>query len=196
MPGKNGIDLLREFDPITFEVIFITAYSDYLLQAFHFSAVDYLLKPIDEELLVQAVKRAGQRIELKSGNRTIETLLHNLQLPRQPLRMKLCIPSIKGFQVVELSDILYCEANSSYTNFHFVNRHLICASKPLHEYESLLADSHFIRIHKSYLVNIEYIREYVRGDGGSVILTNGQEIEVSRSKKEVLIARMKEHYKF
>ena len=126
----------------------------------------------------------------------MDTLLHNIKQLRQPLKMKLCIPSVKGFQVVELKDIMYCEASSSYTNFHFSNRNVICASKPIHEYETLLLDSFFIRIHKSYLVNIEYIREYLKGDGGSVILTNGQEIEVSRRRKDELISRMKEYYKF
>jgi two-component system LytT family response regulator len=196
LPGKSGIDLLRDFNPLPFEVIFVTAYNDYMTQAFQFSAVDYLLKPVDEDMLVQAVRRAATRIQSKSEKISVDTLFHNLRQANQPAKMKLCIPSIKGFQVVEVSDILYCEASSSYTNFHFANRSLICASKPIHEYETLLEDSHFIRIHKSYLVNLDFIREYIRGDGGSVILTNGQEIEVSRRRKDVLMQRMRERFKF
>jgi len=196
MPGKSGIDLLHDLDSFSFEVIFVTAFDDYVMQAFQFSAIDYLLKPIDEDQLVKAVNRAAERINSKAENDSVETLMHNLRQLRQPMKMKLCIPSIKGFQVVELKDIMFCEASSSYTNFHFSNRSLICASKPIHEYETLLQDSFFIRIHKSYLVNIEYIREYLKGDGGSVILMNGQEIEVSRRRKDELMSRLKEHYKY
>jgi two-component system LytT family response regulator len=196
MPGKSGIDLLNEFERLPFEVIFVTAFSDYMTQAFQFSAVDYLLKPIDEDQLVKAVHRAEERIKAKAEKNSVETLMYNLKQIRQPLKMKLCIPSVKGFQVVELKDIIYCEASSSYTNFHFANRKIICASKPLHEYESLLEDCNFIRIHKSYLVNIEYIREYVKGDGGTIMLTNGQEIEVSRRRKDPLLVKLKEHFKY
>lgn len=196
MPGKSGIDLLHDLDPFSFEVIFVTAFDDYVMQAFQFSAVDYLLKPIDEDQLVKAVDRAAERINTKTEKISVDTLMHNLKQLRQPLKMKLCIPSVKGFQVVELKDIMYCEASSSYTNFHFNNRSVICASKPIHEYETLLQDNFFIRIHKSYLVNIEYIKEYLKGDGGSVLLMNGQEIEVSRRRKDELMAKMKEHYKY
>lgn len=110
--------------------------------------------------------------------------------------MKLCIPSLKGFQVVEIQDIIYCEASSNYTNFYFANRPVICASKLIHEYEELLEDCGFIRTHKSYLVNLEHIKEYIRGEGGSIILTNDHEIEVSRRKKDILMTRIKEYYKY
>ena len=196
MPGKSGIEMLHDYEQLPFEVIFVTAYDDYMEQAFQFSAVDYLLKPIDEDLLVKAVKRAEERINTKAEKVSIDMLMHNLRQIRQPLKMKLCIPSVKGFQVVELKDIIYCEASSSYTNFHFTNRSVICASKPIHEYETLLQDNRFVRIHKSYVVNLEYIKEYLKGDGGSVVLTNGQEIEVSRRRKDELMAKMKEYFRF
>lgn len=196
MPGQNGFELLREMPSIPFEIIFVTAYDKYMLQAFQYSAVDYLLKPVEEEVLIDAVKRAALRIEQKAGPQPVETFLHNVQQHQSPLKMKLCISTVKGFHVVEIRDIVYCEANSNYTNIHFQSRSMICASRPIHEYETLLGDHHFLRIHKSYLVNLEYIREYVRGEGGSVILQDGREIEVSRRKKELLISRMKLYYKF
>lgn len=196
MPEKNGFDLLRDLPKIDFEIIFVTAHNNYMVQAFHFSAVDYLLKPVDEELLVEAVKRAGKKIEEKTGNLQIETFLHNMQYKTGSQKMKLCIPSLKGFRVIEIQDIIYCEASSNYTNFYFTNRVSICASKPIHDYEELLEDCNFVRIHKSYLVNPEHIKEYIRGEGGSVILSGGQEIEVSRRKKDLLITKMKEYYKF
>lgn len=196
MPGKNGFELLKELPEINFEIIFVTAHDNFTSQALHLSAVDYLLKPVDDDLLVDAVKRAARRIGDKDGKQQIETFLHNMVQSGAEQKMKLCIPSMKGFQVVEIGDIVYCEASSNYTNFYFTNRSLICASKPIHEYETLLQDAGFVRVHKSYVVNLDHIREYVRGEGGSIILTGGQEIEVSRRKKELLMQRMKEHFKF
>lgn len=196
MPGKNGFELLQELPAIDFEIIFVTAHDNFTSQALHLSAVDYLLKPVDDDLLVEAVKRAARKIEDKSGKQQIDTFLHNMVQSGTAQKMKLCIPSMKGFQVVDIRDIIYCEASSNYTNFYFTNRSLICASKPIHEYETLLEDAGFVRIHKSYVVNLEHITEYLRGEGGSVLLTGGQEIEVSRRKKEVLMQRMKEHFKF
>lgn len=196
MPEKNGFELLRDLPEINFEIIFVTAFNNYMTQAFHFSAVDYLLKPVDDDLLAEAVKRAGKRIENKSGGQHIETLLHNMQHKNAMQKMKLCIPSLKGFQVVEIQDIIYCVASSNYTNFHFVNRASICASKPIHEYEELLEDCNFVRIHKSFMVNLGHVTEYIRGEGGTVILSNGNELEVSRRKKDLLMTKMKEYYKF
>ena len=196
MPGTSGLDMLREFDEISFEIIFVTAHSNFMTQAFHFSAIDYILKPVEDELLVKAVQRASQRINEKDGGERIRTLLQNIGNKNNIHKMKLCIPSLKGFQVIEIRDIIYCQASGNYTNFHFMNQPLICASKPIHEYELLLEDCNFVRIHKSYAVNLEHVKEYVRGEGGSVILSNGHEVEVSRRKKDILMTRMKEFYKF
>jgi two-component system LytT family response regulator len=110
--------------------------------------------------------------------------------------MKLCLPSLKGFQVVELNDILYAESSGNYTNFHFKGQPFICTSKPIHEYEELLADAGFVRIHKSSLVNLLHVKEYLRGDGGYVILSDGTKIEVSRRKRDLFLSRMKHYYKF
>ena len=196
MPEKNGFELLHEISPVPFEIIFVTAHNDFMLQAFRFSAVDYLLKPVENNLLADAVSRAARRIEERTSGSNLETLLHNIRQADGGQKMKICITSLKGFQVVELSDILYCEASSNYTNFHFTGRSLICASKPIHEYEELLADCNFIRIHKSYVINLEHVREYIRGEGGTVVLSNGRQLEVSRRKKEAFINRMKEFYKY
>ncbi len=196
MPGKNGFELLGEIGEIFFEIIFLTAYNEFTEQALHLSAIDYLLKPVREDLLVDAVKRAGQRILYKSGNKSVETLLHNLQQPAASQKMKLCIPSSKGFVVIEIQNILYIEADSNYSNFHLANKQIFCATKPVHEYATLLEDCNFIRIHKSYVINLDHVTNYVRGEGGSVVLTGGKEVEVSRRKKEVLMQRMKDYFRF
>ena len=110
--------------------------------------------------------------------------------------MRLCIPSLKGFQVIELDSILYAEYSGNYTNLYFSNKPVVFTSKPMHDYETLLEDAGFVRIHKSYLINLLHVKEYIRGEGGSVLLSNGHEVEVSRRKKDLLINRMKEYYKF
>jgi two-component system LytT family response regulator len=196
MPDKNGFDLLNELSPARFEIIFVTAHNEYTIQAFKYSAVDYLLKPVEEDLLIEAVRRATQRIADKASANQVETFLYNLRKLQTPAEMKLCIPDMKGFRVVEISDIIYCESESSYTIFHLQRGQTITASKSIMEYELLLEHSGFCRIHKSFLVNLQHIREYVRGEGGSVILTNDKTIEVSRRKKEVFITKMKERFKY
>ncbi len=196
MPGKTSFDMLSELDTVNFEIIFVTAHNQYTLQAFHYSAVDYLVKPIDEDLLADAVKRAIKRINLSAANNNVSALLYNLSKSGSPQKMKLCIPSIRGFQVVELEEILFCEASGSYTNFHFRSDPVICSSRPILEYEEMLADSGFFRIHKSYLVNLLHVKEYIRGEGGMVILSNNNEIEVSRRKKDLFLTRMREFYKY
>src|ERR1700761_1275668 len=196
MPDKNGFDLLNELSPVHFEVIFVTAHNEYTIQAFKYSAVDYLLKPVEEDLLIEAVRRAGQRISNKASAHQVETFLYNLHNVQNPAEMKLCIPDMKGFRVVELSDVVYCESESSYTIFYLLNGQRITASKSIMEYELLLEHSGFCRVHKSFLVNLHHIKEYIRGEGGSVVLTNDQTIEVSRRKKEVFMSKMKELFKY
>jgi two-component system LytT family response regulator len=196
MPDKNGFDLLNELSPVNFEVIFVTAHNEYTIQAFKYSAVDYLLKPVEEDLLIEAVRRAALRIADKASASQVETFLFNLRKLQTPAEMKLCIPDMKGFRVIELADIIFCESESSYTIFHLRDGQHITASKSIVEYELLLEHSGFCRIHKSFLVNLRHVREYLRGEGGSVVLTNDQTIEVSRRKKEVFIARMKELFKY
>jgi two-component system, LytTR family, response regulator len=196
MPEKTGFDLLNELSPVPFEIIFVTAHNEFTVQAFRYSAVDYLLKPVDEDQMVEAVKRAAQRIAGKASARNVETFLYNLKKVQTPGEMKLCISDIKGFEVVDLSEVIYCESDSSYTIFHLRNGRKLTASKSIIEYELLLEKSGFCRIHKCFLVNLSHIKGYVRGEGGSVILTNDLTIEVSRRKKEVFISRMKEMFKY
>lgn len=196
LPGKSSFDLLSELDKINFEIIFVTAHHEFALQAFRYSAVDYLVKPVDEDILVESVKRAVKRIHTATANDNILTLIHNVQNKEVKREMKLCIPSLNGFRVVELKDILYCEASGSYTNFILSENNSICSAKPIYEYDELLSGAGFIRIHKSYLVNLLHVKEYVRGEGGSVILSDNREVAVSRRKKDYFLSRMKEFYKF
>ncbi len=195
MPGKSGLDMLNELQEIWFEIIFVSAHSQYSIKAFQFSAVDYLLKPVDESLLIHAVIRAVTRIGRHGSFGNIDALFYNLQKIHKPADMKLCISSLKGFQVIQLSDILYCEAVSSYTIFHLLNGQQITASRSIIEYELMLEDNLFCRVHKSYIINLTHVIEYRKGEGGTVLLSNSKEVEVSRRKKEIFLARIKELFR-
>lgn len=196
MPGKNGIDFLKELDEISFEVIFVTAHDKYILQAIRLAAVDYLQKPLEEQQLVTAVASASRRIKQKTSSDQAKALLHNIHAKTNPPDMQLCIPDIKGFRVVQLGDIVFCEAENTYTCIYFRDGSKIVASRPLMDYETLLQDSLFFRIHKSTLINMKHIKEYQKGEGGFVVMSNGKTLEVSRRKKEAFIHKMKDSFKF
>lgn len=196
LKDKTSFDLLSMLEHLNFEIIFVTAYNQYAIKAFHYSAIDYLLKPIDEDLLANAVKRAVKRISDNINLNNISTLLHNLNNVHTQNEMRLCIPSQKGFDVADIKDIIYCEASGVYTNIHFAGHTVACSSKGLSEYEKLLAGAGFIRVHHSYLVNLLHIKQYIKGEGGTLILSNNKEIAVSRRKKENIINKIREFYKF
>ncbi|MGE5108778.1 MAG: LytR/AlgR family response regulator transcription factor [Sphingobacteriales bacterium] len=196
MPGKSGLDLMEELAVMNFEVIFVTAHNEYLLQALQFSAVDYLMKPVDEDRLVEAVQRVKKRLKHKKTAAQTEVLLHNINKAGSPSEMRLCLPTQKGFTIVKLEEILYCEAQRSYTLFRLINNKSIMISKPLFDYDKLLTDTIFLRVHKSFLINLLHVKEYTRGEGGTVVMSNGMEIEVSRRKKEQFLVKVKEFFKY
>jgi two-component system, LytTR family, response regulator len=196
MPGKSGLEMLAEIKTIDFQLIFVTAYDEYILQALHYSAVDYLLKPVEEDRLAEAVSKAEKKLGESRINNKIETLVYNLTQAANAATMKLCIPTLKGFQVVSLEEIICCEAEDSYTTFFLNSGTKICSAKTLLDYELLLRNTSFLRVHKSYLINLHHIKEYQRGDGGTVIMSNGTMIEVSRRKKELFLTRIKEVFKY
>ena len=196
MPGKSGLDILAELAERNFEVIFVTAHNEYVLQALQFSAVDYLMKPVDEDRLVEAVQRVRKRLPNEKSTENTEALLHNIHKATSPLEMRLCLPTQRGFTIMKLEEILYCEAQRSYTIFHLVNNKTLMVSKPLFDYDKLLVDTIFFRVHKSFLINLMHVKEYVRGEGGTVVMSNNMEIEVSRRKKEQFISKVKGSFKY
>ncbi len=196
MPGKSGLDLLTELSDKEFEVIFVTAHNEYMLQALQYSAADYLLKPVDEDRLIEAVQRVKLRLEADQKEDHRKTLLHNLTKAGNPSEMRLCLPTLKGFIVLKLDDIIYCEAERSYTVFHLEGNRTVTVSRPLLEYDEVLKDTSFLRIHKSFLINLNHVKEYHRGEGGTVIMSNNAEIEVSRRKKEQFLLKIKEAFRY
>jgi two-component system LytT family response regulator len=196
MPGQTGLEMIAELSVKNFEIIFVTAHNEYILQALQYSAADYLLKPVDEDRLIEAVQRAEKRLKEGKKEELTETLLHNLSNKGNPTEMRLCLPTLKGFIILKLDEIIYCEAERSYTIFHLEANKSVIVSKPLLDYENLLSDAGFLRIHKSFLINLRHVKEYQRGEGGTVIMNNNSEIEVSRRKKEQFLLKIREIYKY
>jgi len=194
MPGKSGLELLADLVEQNFEVVFVTAHGEYMLQALRFSATDYLMKPVDEDELVEAVQRVKKRLAQGKNIQQTEALQHNIRRANFPMEMRLCLPTQKGFTIVKLDEIIYCEAQRSYTEFHLTQQKNILVSKPLYDYEQLLGGTIFMRVHKSYLINMTHVREYIHG--GRVIMSNDTEIEVSRRKKDQFLDGMKEYFRY
>ena len=201
MPGKTGFDLLSSFDKLDFGVIFTTAYQEYALKAFRFSAIDYLLKPIDPDELQEAVKKyKGMMGEV--DKKQLEILQEHLANPtiiedkiRKPnLHQRIALPSAEGVHFINLSDIIQCESLGSYTKFNLINGQKIVVSKLLKEYEEILDNYHFFRVHQSNIINLEHIKRYVKGDGGQVWMIDNAEIEVSRRRKEEFLALLSDFY--
>ena len=196
MPGKSGLELLTELPAKNFEVIFVTAHNEYMLQALQYSAADYLLKPVDEDRLIEAVQRVEKKLQAGKKEEHTDALLHNLAHAGNPAEMRLCLPTLKGFIVLRLEEIIYCEAERSYTIFHITGGKTVTVSRPLFDYDNLLKDTSFLRIHKSFLINLHQVREYQRGEGGLVIMSDNAEIEVSRRKKEQFLLKVKEVFRY
>jgi two-component system, LytTR family, response regulator len=193
MPHLNGFDLLKQLEPIFFEVIFVTAYSHYAVEAFEHHATGYVTKPINAEKLIAAVDTAEKRISEKSINKNLFTLLeHN---SKQAAPNKIPLSTTNGLIFVKIADILYCESSGNYTHFYLVEDKKIVVSRQLGEYERLLPDADFIRIHDKYIIHLTYIKEYIKGSGGDVVLENGKEIPVATRRKEEFMARFEKWIK-
>lgn len=190
MPGKNGFDLLAHYNyQCPFEVIFTTAYSQYAVKAFRFSALDYLLKPVDPEELVRAVHRLSVKKSEEVKNKQFELLEQKIG-NKEIGKKQLAISTLEGIYFASLDEIIHVDADSSYTKIYLISGDMIMSSKPLKYFEELLEDYDFVRVHQSHIINLKHIRRYVRGDGGQVIMANGAEIEVSRRKKEDLLDKI------
>jgi len=188
LPDGNAFELLNQLGTITFKLVFITAYSEYALQAFKFSALDYVLKPIISEELISALNKAFKVIDTEEINLKLKNLLTNLN--GQSANKKIILKSSDSIISVDIANIYFCESESgSYTKFHLSNDQKFLVSKPLKEYDLLLTGFNFFRVHKSYLVNMNMIAKYNRQDGGSIILKNLVEIPVSIRKKDQFLEK-------
>lgn len=192
MRGETGFDLLDQLANRQFEIIFTTAHSEFAVRAFRYSAMDYLMKPVDTNEFIDTVHKALERILQKHPSSTGRIgFLQKLIKEQAQLPEKITIPTTEGFLLVSIKDILYCRAISNYTAFYLSGNEKVISSQTLGHYEEILSSRHFFRAHRSYLVNLEHIRKYKRGDGGTIVMTNGEEIEVSRNNKEAFLQLFK-----
>ena len=185
--GKNNaFDIYKYFPAPFFKIIFVTAYQHYAVQAFRFSATDYLLKPVDPDILLGALQKAKVDIDKEKFASKIDCLLHNLSTTTKRSK-RLVLKTTENMHIVEVENIMYCEANRGYTCFYLSDKSKITVSVTLGEYEDMLNDFDFIRIHHSYLLNINYIKRFNKTDGGTIVLKNDTSLPVATRKREQVL---------
>ena len=183
LKSETSFEILEQLPEINFELVFTTAFDHYALKAIKFCAIDYLLKPIDLNELRTAVAKAEKRLNREYLNKNLEVLVNNIKSGSQN-NHRIALSTLEGLLFVNVRDIIYCESSGPYTHFIFRQADKIVTSKHLKEYEDLLSGYDFFRIHKSYLVNLQEIKKYIRGDGGQLIMSNGTSLSVSKQRKE------------
>ncbi len=186
MPGMNGFELLTQLSYKAFEIIFTTAYNAYAIKAFKVNAIDYLLKPIEKNELIDAVKKVKLKMEKNEEYSKIDEFLASIRKPSIK-KEKVALPIDGKIQMIAYCSIIYCASDSNYTNIYLEDGKKVLLSKTLKEIETLIDHPDFFRTQNSYLVNLNHIKEYVRGEGGDLIMSNGDEVRVSRNKKLALL---------
>lgn len=188
MPHMNGFDMLEQFDTLDFDVVFCTAYDQFAIRAFKYSALNYLLKPVDPDDLQETVRRIESR-QTAPTRAQIELLMQGLQQVQKPGVSRIALTTGDGLLFVSTSDILYCQAESNYTSVVLADGKKIVVSKVLKDIEEALSGADFYRVHNSFLVNINRIQKFVRGDGGYVVMEDGADISISRSRRQEFMDR-------
>lgn len=182
MQDGTGFDLLEKLPKRNFKLVFVTSFDHYAIKAFKFSAVDYILKPVDPDQLVEAVEKVKAMAPADNVESKIDVLISNINSLE-----KIALPSMDGIRFIKINDIIRCESDNNYTLFYLTSKEKILVSKTLKDFEILLSGSKFYRVHKSHLVNLKYISKYIPGEGGYLILEDGSHVDVSRRKKEGLM---------
>ncbi|MBN1651111.1 MAG: response regulator transcription factor [Bacteroidales bacterium] len=189
MPDGSGFDLLVRYGKIDFQVVFITAFEEYAIRAFKFSALDYILKPIEPDELKRVINKAKYLLQSKEANTMdvrFETLLSNLK--NQDYKdKKIVLKTTENIHVIPIDDVIALSSDRNYTRFYFVNKPNIIVSKTLKEFESILQDFNFMRVHRSHIINLKYIERYEKNDGGYAVMHGDLKFEVSHRKRDELI---------
>jgi len=193
MPKMNGFNFLNHCSPVNFEVIFTTAYSQYAIEALRISALDFLLKPIDPKELVAAVERLETKRSLQNTPR--QSLEQQMQLFLQQQQgsvnpKKIALPVLNGLEFIDITAVIKVEAENVYSVFYLADGRKLVVSRTLKETDKMLGRWNFMRVHKSFIINLDYITQYIKGEGGTVILSDGSEVEVSRRSKHEFLERI------
>jgi two-component system, LytTR family, response regulator len=187
MPYGNAFDLLDKIMPVNFEIIFITAFDEYTLKAFKYSALDYLLKPVSLDELKAAVQKAKERIRVKNINLQLQNLLFNVRKPATV--QKIAIPCNESLIFVQLTDIIRLEAKGSYTQVFTAGDQKYLSSRMIKDYEEMLPEDIFFRIHNSHIINLNFVKKYLKGRGGVIEMSDAVQIEVATRRKDEFLAR-------
>jgi two-component system, LytTR family, response regulator len=190
VPPHTSFDFLRLLSSIEFEIIFTTTFEMYAIQAFKLSAIDYLLKPIDEKEFVAALEKFKQKRFSRDNALHVKTLLSNFPLHGDD-QTKIALPTFNGFIFVLVKDIVRCKSDSTYTTFFMKDKREIVISKTLKEFEKILLGYRFFRIHNSHLISLDHVIEYIKGDGGTIKMIDGSYIEVSRRRRDEFLRQLK-----
>jgi two-component system LytT family response regulator len=185
MDDGTGFDLLKRFENVNFKIIFVTAYEEYAIKAFEFSAVDYILKPVNPEKLAEAVKRA-EYLHQSEFNTQLGALRENIENPGRQIK-KIILKNQESIFLLDVDDIICCLSDGSYTHFQTCNGQKITVSKLLKDYDTLLSGSGFLRVHRSHLINLKHIKRFDRQDGGYVVMADETHLPVSTSGRERLL---------
>jgi len=188
MPHMNGFEMLKQLDTVNFQLIFTTSYDQYAIKAIRFSALDYLLKPIDREELKAAVQKVNQKLEQPLPQQ-LNILLQKLGGSSASVQ-KIALPTMEGLQMIDINSIITCASDSNYTNIFLKQGKKITVSKTLKDVEEMLEGYTFLRVHHSFLVNTNEIERYVKGEGGYLMMSDGSSVDVSRSRKELLMQKL------
>jgi len=188
MPKMNGFEMLEQLTQVNFEIIFTTSYDQYALKAIRFSAIDYLLKPVDADELQNAVQKVVNRTQ-KPITQQLEILLQKIHQPTTRIN-KIAMPTMEGLQLIMVDSIISCESDSNYTILQLKNSKKLIVSRTLKEIEELLEEHSFIRVHRCHLANLNEVEKYVKGEGGYLVMSDGSTIDVSRNKKDELIRKL------
>jgi two-component system LytT family response regulator len=183
----TGFDVLAQLSELTFDVIFTTAYEHYAIRAIKFSSLDYLLKPIDLEELQQAIDKARTHQNESARKQQLEILLANIG--EKGLK-KICLATSDRLEFVQVDEIVMCEASGSYTNVYLKENRKIMVSKNLKEYETLLSSENFMRVHNSFLINLNQVKQFVKSEGGFILMKNNQQVSISPKKRDEFFDRM------
>jgi len=188
MPHMNGFEMLEKFSEISFALIFTTGYDQYAIKAFRFSALDYLLKPIEPEELKKAVEKVNRHLQHPLPQQ-LEILLQKIHSQSPPIN-KIALPTMEGLQMIPVDSIISCESDRNYTALFLKNKQKIIVSKILKDIEEMLDEYSFLRVHHSYIVNLNEINKYVKGEGGYLVMSDGSSVDVSRSRKDILLQKL------
>ena len=186
MDDGTGFDLLDRVPKIDFEVIFVTGHNDFAIRAFRYSAIDYLLKPLNKAEFMQAVEKVRQK-KGEHIDKRLKVMMANIQ---QPLAEQFVIHTATSIHFVKTLDILRCEGEASYTEVHLTNGERITDSKNIKEYDKFLTDPRFFRVHRSHLINLHSVKTFEKEDGGFLVMADGAEIPVARRRKQALMDKL------